>query len=88
VYPRARAVIEEHAAALGAQLGGAQLGGGQPHAALPPISDDFVPALRSDAGAGELALSAALPLMTTAAIIGELESTYPAGHPAAEQLKT
>ena len=93
VYPRARAVIEEHAAALGAQLGGAQLGGaqlggGQPRAALPPISDDFVPALRADAGAGELALSATLPLMTTAAIIGELESTYPAGHPAGEQLKT
>jgi hypothetical protein len=44
-------------------------------AALPPISDDFIPALRADAQGGELSVAAALPLMTTAANIGELEMT-------------
>ena len=43
-----------------------------------PISDDLVPALRAEAGDDELAVSAALPLVTTAAHLGELELTYPA----------
>jgi uncharacterized membrane protein YccC len=71
VYPRARKVLEEHTAAVCALLAD----GGTAHV-LPPISDDFVPALRAEAGVGELAVAAALPLVTTAANIGELELTY------------
>ena len=75
VYPSARKVLEEHTAAVCALLadGGAAR-------VLPPISDDFVPALRAEAGAGPLAVAAALPLVTTAANIGELELTYSATH--------
>jgi hypothetical protein len=72
VYPRARAVLEDHAAALCARFDGS---GGTGLTA--PISDDLVPALRAEAGEGELAVSAALPLVTAAANIGELELTYP-----------
>ncbi|HEY5150587.1 MAG TPA: FUSC family protein, partial [Mycobacterium sp.] len=74
VYPRARKVLEEHTAAMCARLEGRE-----PVALLPPISDDFVPALRAEANSGELGVAAALPLVTTAANIGELELTYPAG---------
>ena len=42
-----------------------------------PISDDFVRALRSEARDDNLGLSAALPLLTAAAAIGELELIYP-----------
>ena len=75
VYPSARKVLEEHTAAVCALLadGGAAR-------VLPPISDDFVPALRAEAGGGPLAVAAALPLVTTAANIGELELTYSATH--------
>lgn len=72
VYPQARQVLETHAAALCARLDGSDT-----TASLPPISDALVPALRAEAGAGDLAVSAALPLVTTAAHIGELELTYP-----------
>jgi hypothetical protein len=58
-----------------AAAGTAVLGGDERTAALPPISDDFIPALRADAQGGELSVAAALPLMTTAANIGELEMT-------------
>jgi len=76
VYPRARAVLEAHTDAICARLDGSN-----PTAALPPISDALVPALRTEATAGphgQLAVSAALPLVTVAANIGELELTYPA----------
>ena len=73
VYPQARKVLEQHAIAICAALTS-----GEYPDDLPPISDDFVPALRADAGVGELAVAAALPLVTTAANIGELELTYPA----------
>ncbi|WP_328349886.1 FUSC family protein [Mycobacterium sp. NBC_00419] len=72
VYPQARQVLETHAAAVCARLDGSD-----PTASLPPISDALVPALRAEAGAGDLAVSAALPLVTAAANIGELELTYP-----------
>ena len=72
VYPHAREVLETHTAAVCARLDGTD-----PTASLPPISDALVPALRAEAGAGELAVSAALPLVTAAANIGELELTYP-----------
>ena len=42
-----------------------------------PISDDFVLALRAEATDGRLAVSAALPLTTVAANLGELELLYP-----------
>jgi hypothetical protein len=72
VYPHAREVLETHTAALCARLDGSD-----PNASLPPISDALVPALRAEAGTGDLAVSAALPLVTAAANIGELELTYP-----------
>ncbi|WP_179470243.1 FUSC family protein [Mycolicibacterium vinylchloridicum] len=76
VYPRARAVLEAHAAALCSRFDGS-LGGTEPLKTTAPISDDLVPALRAEAGTGDLAVSAALPLVTAAANIGELELTYP-----------
>ncbi len=45
----------------------------------PPISDDFVLALRAEAGDNPLAVSAALPLLTVTAHLGELELLYPRG---------
>ena len=72
VYPHARQVLETHTAAVCARLDGSD-----PHTSLPPISDALVPALRAEAGAGGLAVSAALPLVTAAANVGELELTYP-----------
>ena len=72
-FPRAKQVLDEHTAALCARIAG------DPDAVvLPPISDDIVPALRAEAAHGELAARAALPLVTTAANLGELELTYPA----------
>ena len=41
------------------------------------ISDDFVPALRTDAPGNDLAVSAALPLTAAAAHLGELELLFP-----------
>jgi len=86
VYPRTREVLEAHAEAICARLTG------DTGRELQSISDDFVLALRADAtgdvGAppprreGGLAVSAALPLSTAAANLGELELLYP--HPAEE----
>lgn len=81
-YPRARGVLDAHTAALCARIEG----GGSFHAdagELPPISDDFVPALRAEAEPGDLAAHAALALVTTAANIGELEMTWPVETPSA-----
>ena len=44
--------------------------GGSTDPALQPISDDFVIALRAEASDDELAVAAALPLVTAAAHIG------------------
>jgi hypothetical protein len=84
VYPRTREVLEAHADAICARLTG------DPGRELESISDDFVLTLRADAttvgappprrAGGELAVSAALPLSTVAANLGELELLYP--HPA------
>jgi hypothetical protein len=73
VYPRTREVLEAHAGAIFARLTG------DPGRALLSISDDFVLALRADATGDDLAISAALPLSTVAANLGELELLYP--HP-------
>jgi hypothetical protein len=76
VYPRTREVLEAHADAICARLNGES---GQE---LQSISDDFVLALRAEATGDDLAVSAALPLSTVAANLGELELLYP--HPAEE----
>ncbi|MBJ7399159.1 FUSC family protein [Mycolicibacterium sp.] len=73
VYSKARKVLEERTSAV-CDL----FLHGHPASTLPPISDDFIPALRAEARDVDLAVSAALPLVTTAANIGELELTYPA----------
>jgi uncharacterized membrane protein YccC len=70
-YPRARQVLEQHAEAICEQFGGRQ-----PAVMLGPISDDFVLALRAEASGEELSISAALPLVTVAANLGELELLY------------
>jgi uncharacterized membrane protein YccC len=73
-YPKARKVVETHLEAIRNQLAG------KPNAAQPstPISDEFVVALRAESsGGGEMAISAAMPLVTVAAALGELELSYP-----------
>lgn len=67
-YAQARRLLEEHADRVCAE--------GRPG---PPISDDFVLALRAEAGDTGLAVAAALPLLTVAAHLGELELLYPSG---------
>ena len=73
-YPEARKVLERHATALCARM--EKVNG--PWSTAPDISDDFVPALRSDAATTPHAPEAALPLVTVAANLGELEVNYPA----------
>ncbi len=68
VYPRTRELLGLHADMVCAE-----------GVSGPPISDDFVLALRAEAGDDELAVSAALPLLTVAAHLGELELLYPRG---------
>ena len=72
VYPRTRKVLETHADLVSLRLLGRPVA-----QSLSPISDDFVTALRAEAGADDLAVSAALPLVTVAAHLGELELLYP-----------
>jgi hypothetical protein len=74
VYTRTREVLEAHAEAICTRLIGDSA------QELQSISDDFVLALRADATGDDLAISAALPLTTVAANLGELELLYP--HPA------
>jgi hypothetical protein len=79
VYPRTREVLELHTEVIRGRLTGG------PVVDLESIGDDFVLALRADATKDDLAVSAALPLTTTAANLGELELLYP--HPAEKILK-
>ncbi|OBG85114.1 fusaric acid resistance protein [Mycobacterium sp. E802] len=72
VYPDTRAVIEEHAAAICARLTRADT-----TSVLVPIGESFVVSLRAEAAGTDLAVSAALPLVTAAAHLGELELLYP-----------
>ncbi len=84
-YPRIREVVESHVNAIRDRLSG-KIGSGGDWA---PIGDEFVIALRAESsgvgsplprgGEAELAVSAAMPLVTVAAAIGELELVYP--HP-------
>ena len=77
VYPRTRKVLEQHAAALCTRIE-------QVHrpAPLPDMSDEFVPTLRAEAATTPDAARAALPLVTVAANISELEMTWPTMEPA------
>jgi hypothetical protein len=71
-YPRVREVLETHTEAICERLHGATN-----TAEHGPISDDFVLALRAESGGDALSVSAALPLVTVAANLGELELLYP-----------
>ncbi len=71
VYDQTREVLEAHARAACTQVAGKATGRRQ------PISDDFVMALRAQATDDDLAVAAALPLVTVAAHIGALELLYP-----------
>jgi hypothetical protein len=70
-YPRARAILEAHADSVCERLAGDTT-------SWPPISDDFVPALRAESTGDEAGVEAALPLVAVAANLGELELIYPA----------
>lgn len=72
VFPRTRAVLEQHTAALCASI--EQVGG---PVSMPEINDEFIPVLRAEAATTPGAAQAALPLVTVAATIGELQLTYP-----------
>ena len=72
VYPRTRQVLSTHAETICERLESLE------HIAdHGPISDDFVLALRAEASGDALSVSAALPLVTVAANLGELELLYP-----------
>jgi uncharacterized membrane protein YccC len=75
-FPLTRKVLEQRAIALCTRLE-ATATDEQPEAPLPAMSDEFVPALRAEAAGAPAAELAALPLVTVAANIGELELTYP-----------
>ena len=77
VYPRTRKVLEQHATALCARI--EQVHG---PTSRPDMSDEFVPTLRAEAATTPNAARAALPLVTAAANIGELELTWPTMEPA------
>jgi uncharacterized membrane protein YccC len=70
-YPRAREVLEMHAEAVAERLAGVS------DKSWPPISDEFVVALRAESSGDEAAVEAALALVTVAANLGELELMYP-----------
>jgi len=71
-YPQVRKVLETHTDAVCARLDGVA-----DTVEQGPISDDFVLALRAESGGDALSVSAALPLVTVAANLGELELLYP-----------
>ncbi|MGE2732075.1 FUSC family protein [Mycolicibacterium vaccae] len=75
-YPGVRRVLEAHADALAARACGTP-GTVQPG----PISDDFVRALRAESRGDNFAESTALPMLTVAALLGELELHYPKPKP-------
>jgi hypothetical protein len=75
-YPRVREVVESHANAIRDRLSGTLGTGGD----WAPIGEEFVLALRSESKSDDdMAIAAAMPLVTVAAAIGELELVYP--HP-------
>jgi hypothetical protein len=69
--------LEQHTRALCARIEAADSTGSSV-GLRPDISEEFVPVLRAEAAVTPAAEEAALPLVTVAANIGELELTYPA----------
>jgi hypothetical protein len=67
-YPRARAVLEAHADSVGARLAGVT------DRNWGPVGDEFVLALRAEFTGDAAAVDAALPLVTIAANLRELET--------------
>lgn len=72
-YRKARAVLDEHADLVCERMSG-HIDGAIGHN---PISDEFVIALRAEAHREEHPVGYALPLVTVAANLGELELLYP-----------
>ncbi len=72
-YPRVREVLDFHVEGICDRLAGL-FDVSHPWV---PISDDFVLALRTESTGDELSVCAALPLVTVAASLGELELIYP-----------
>ena len=70
-YPRAKTVLEVHADGVCDRLAG------KAEQTWTPISDDLVLALRAEATDEFDSVAAALPLITVAANLGELELVYP-----------
>jgi uncharacterized membrane protein YccC len=70
-HPRAREVLEMHAEAVAERVAGVS------DKSWPPISDEFVVALRAESSGDEAAVNAALPLVMVAACLGEVELMYP-----------
>jgi hypothetical protein len=77
-YPRARAVLEAHAESVSERLTGVST------KTWPPVSDEFVLALRAECTRDEATVDAALPLVAVAANLGELELIYPTTTDASE----
>ncbi|MGD9622726.1 MAG: FUSC family protein [Mycolicibacterium sp.] len=73
VYPKVRAVLEARVNGICQRLSGRV----DPARSELPLADEFVLALRSEAPDDDLEVSAALPLLTVAALLGEVESIYP-----------
>jgi Fusaric acid resistance protein-like len=74
-YPRTRSVLETHAESVAERLKG------ETDRTWAPVSDEFVIALRAEFTGDEAGVNAALPLVTVAANLGELELIYPAAAP-------
>jgi uncharacterized membrane protein YccC len=81
-YPRARAVLQAHTDAVCARLAGVT------DQTWDPITDEFVHALRAQSTGDHAAVNAALPLVTVAANLGELELIYPSPATATAVLST
>ena len=72
-YPAVCAVIESHTDAICLRVTDPS----RPVQPWAPISDDFVRALRAEMRRDDLGVAAALPLLTVAALLGELELIFP-----------
>jgi uncharacterized membrane protein YccC len=70
-YSCAKRVLEAHSDGVCSRLAGRDT------RTWRPITDDLVPALRTETTGDETSVAAALPLVTVAAILGELELIYP-----------
>ena len=70
-YPRAREILEMHAGAVAERVAGVS------DKSWPPISDEFVVALRAGSSGDEAAVNAALPLVAVAANLGEIGVDVP-----------